>query len=75
MRGRTVLRTIRLGGWDPELLRSGVLALLFLAGALAGHLYAGAWSPDTRRALEQYLSDYPPCTTRGAWRCPCSGAR
>ena len=58
MRGRTVLRTIRLGGWDPELLRSGVLALLFLAGALAGHLYAGAWSPDTRRALEQYLSDY-----------------
>lgn len=58
MRGRTILRTIRLGGWDPELLRSGVLALLFLAGALAGHLYAGAWSPDTRRALEQYLSDY-----------------
>ena len=51
MRGRMVLRTIRLGGWDPELLRSGVLALLFLAGALAGHLYAGAWSPDTRRAL------------------------
>ena len=25
MRGRTVLRTIRLGGWDPELLRSGML--------------------------------------------------
>ena len=41
MRGRPVLRTIRLGSADPSLLRGLLLALLFLAGALAGHLYAG----------------------------------
>ena len=58
MRGRTVLRAIRLGGWDPALLRSGLLALLFLAGALLGHLYAGACGGETQGALEQYLSDY-----------------
>lgn len=58
MRGRTVLRTIRLGGWDPSLLRGGLLALLFLAGALAGHLYAGACGEETQGALAQYLRDY-----------------
>ena len=41
MRGRPVLRTIRLGSADPSLLRGLLLALLFLAGALAGHLRRG----------------------------------
>lgn len=47
MRGRTVLRTIRLD--DPSLLRGLLLAALFLAGALAGHLYAGACGEETDR--------------------------
>ena len=58
MRGRTVLRTIRWGDWDPSLLRGLLLALLFLAGALAGHLYAGACGVEARAALDQYLTDY-----------------
>ncbi len=58
MRGRTVLRTIRLGPWDPSLLRSLLLALFFLAGALAGHVYAGACSGEAQPALSQYLKDY-----------------
>lgn len=53
-----VLRTIRLGEWDPPALRTVVLALAFLGGALAGHLYAGSCGEDTWEALEQYLGDY-----------------
>ena len=58
MRGRMVLRTIRLGGWDPSVLRGLLLAVLFLAGALAGHLYAGSCGEETWTALGQYLDDY-----------------
>lgn len=58
MRGRTVLRTIRLGPWDPSLLRSLLLALFFLSGAMLGHLYAGACGEEAQAALAQYLRDY-----------------
>ena len=58
MRGRTVLRTIRLGPWDPSLLRGLLLALFFLAGALAGHLYAGVCGGEAQPALNQYLKYY-----------------
>ncbi|MDE7219575.1 MAG: hypothetical protein K2O45_08155 [Oscillospiraceae bacterium] len=58
MRGRMVLRTIRLGGWDPSVLRELVLAALFLAGALVGHLYAGSCGEEIWTALGRYLSDY-----------------
>ena len=58
MRGRMVLRTIRLGGWDPSVLRELALAALFLAGALAGHLYAGSRGEETWTALGRYLDDY-----------------
>jgi len=58
MRGRPVLRTIRLGSADPSLLRGLLLALFFLAGALAGHLYAGTCGEEAQGALDQYLTDY-----------------
>ncbi len=58
MRGRTVLRTIRLGGWEPRVVRSVVLALCFLLGAAAGHLYAGTCGQETQAALRAYLTDY-----------------
>lgn len=58
MRGRMVLRTIRLGGWDPNLIRLLLLALAFLAGALGGHLYAGSCGEEAWEALGQYLRDY-----------------
>lgn len=58
MRGRMVLRTIRLGGWDPNVMRLLLLALAFLAGALAGHLYAGSCGEEAWEALGQYLGDY-----------------
>ena len=58
MRGRTVLRTIRLGPWDPSLLRSLLLALFFLVGSLVGYLYAGACGEEAQTALNQYLTDY-----------------
>lgn len=58
MRGRMVLRTIRLGGWDPNLMRLFLLAAAFLAGALGGHLYAGACGQEAWEALGQYLGDY-----------------
>lgn len=64
MRGRPVLRTIRLGSADPSLLRGLLLALLFLAGALAGHLYAGTCGEEAQGALDQYLTDY--CAVYGA---------
>ena len=55
MGGRPVLRTIRLTGFDPSWLRALLLAAIFLAGALAGHMYAGRC--DTG-ALSAYLRDY-----------------
>ena len=58
MRGRPVRRTIRLGSADPSLLRGLLLALLFLAGALAGPLYAGTCGEEAQGALDQYLTDY-----------------
>ncbi len=58
MRGRMVLRTIRLGDWDPAALRSAGLVLCLALGALAGHLYAGACGEDTVNALRAYLTDY-----------------
>lgn len=65
MRGRMVLRTIRLNGWDPSWLRGFLLALIFLAGALAGHLYAAACGEDTWAALSRYLNDY--CRLYDGW--------
>ena len=56
MRGR--MMAIRLGGWDPALLRMVVLAALFLAGALAGHFYAGSCGPEAGEALGAYLDGY-----------------
>lgn len=58
MRGRMVMRTIRLGGWDPNMTRLLLLALAFLAGALGGHLYAGSCGQEAWEALGQYLGDY-----------------
>ena len=58
MRGRMVLRTIRLGGWEPDWMRLALLAAVFLGGALGGHLYAGSCGEETWEALGQYLSDY-----------------
>lgn len=58
MRGRMVLRTIRWGGWDPSVLRGVLLVLMFLAGALAGHLYAASCGGEAQKALGQYLTDY-----------------
>lgn len=58
MRGRMVLRTIRLGVWEPDWMRLALLAAAFLGGALGGHLYAGSCGADTWEALERYLSDY-----------------
>lgn len=58
MRGRPILRTIRWNHFDPSMLRSAALALLFLAGALAGHLYAGSCAPETQDALSRYLADF-----------------
>lgn len=58
MRGKMVLRTIRMGGWDASAVRSILLALAFLAGALAGHLYAGACGEETWSSLKGYLDDY-----------------
>ena len=58
MRGRMVLRTIRLGGGDPGVVRLLLGALAFLGGALAGHLYAGSCGQEAWEALGQYLGDY-----------------
>ena len=55
MRGRPVLRTISWKPWDPSLLRGLLLALFFLSGALAGHLFAAGCDQD---ALSRYLQDY-----------------
>ena len=58
MRGRPVLRTISWKPWDRSLLRGLLLALFFLLGALAGHLYAGACVKADPSALSRYLTDY-----------------
>ena len=58
MRGRTVLRGVRWGAWDPSLLRGLALAALFLAGALGGHLYAAGCGEASQAALGRYLNDY-----------------
>lgn len=58
MRGRMVLRTIRLGDWNPSALRTIALTAAFLGGALAGHLFAGSCGEETWETLGQYLGDY-----------------
>lgn len=58
MRGRMVLRTIRLGVREPDWMRLALLAVVFLGGALGGHLYAGSCGEETWETLGQYLSDY-----------------
>ena len=58
MRARPLLRTIRLRPADPSLLRGLLLALFFLAGALAGHLCARSWDTSAQNALTGYLTDY-----------------
>ncbi len=58
MRGRMVMRTIRLGDWDPSALRTVMLGLAFAGGALAGHLYAGSCGEEVWEALARYLGDY-----------------
>ena len=49
------LVSIRLTGFDPSLGRALLLAALFLAGALLGHIYAGFCDAA---ALSAYLRDY-----------------
>lgn len=57
---RPASRAIRLGEWDPAVLRGLLLALFFMVGALAGHLYAGTWESEAQDSLRAYLTDY--CT-------------
>lgn len=64
MRGRPLLRTIRLKPVDPSLLRSLLLALFFLAGSLVGYLCARSWDSVAQTALSGYLTDY--CTVYDA---------
>lgn len=58
MRGRMVMRTIHLGGWDPDWTRLLLLAAAFLGGALGGHLYAGSCGEEIWESLAAYLGDY-----------------
>ena len=58
MRGRPFVRTIRWKPLDPSLLRVLLLALFFLAGALAGHLSAVSWDVSAQNAMDGYLTDY-----------------
>ena len=60
MRARPLLRTIRLGPADPSLFRRTLLALFFIAGALAGYFCARSWDAAAQSALGGYLTDY--CT-------------
>lgn len=64
MRGRPLLRTIRLKPVDPSLLRSLLLALFFLTGSLVGYLCARSWDSVAQTALSGYLTDY--CTVYDA---------
>jgi len=50
--------TIRLNDWDGGVLRLALLAGAFLAGALAGHLFAGSCGEETWETLRRYLEDY-----------------
>lgn len=43
---------------DPAALRGVLLALCFLAGCLAGRLYAGSWGESARSSMAAYLRDY-----------------
>ena len=56
MRGRPVLHRIELGAWEPSMLREVLLALFFLAGALAGHVYALCCDEGAQAELGRYLS-------------------
>lgn len=58
MRGRPFMRTIKWKPMDPSLLRALLLALVFLAGALAGHLCAVSWDVSAQNAMSGYLADY-----------------
>lgn len=58
MRGRPVLHRIELGSWGPSGLRGVLLALFFLAGALAGHVYALCCDGEAQGALSGFLRDY-----------------
>ena len=58
MRGRPLIRAIRWKAMDPSLLRALLLALFFLAGALAGHLCAVSWDVSAQDAMSGYLTDY-----------------
>lgn len=58
MRGRMMLRTIRLGDWDPQAMRVVILGLAFAGGAAAGHLFAGSCGEEAWEALSGYLGDY-----------------
>ena len=64
MRGRPLLRTIRLKPVAPSLLRSLLLALFFLTGSLVGYLCARSWDSVAQTALSGYLTDY--CTVYDA---------
>ena len=55
---RARMMAIRMGGWDPAVLRLIVLAALFLAGALAGRVYAGSCGEAAQTALGEYLDGY-----------------
>ena len=58
MRGRPVLHRIELGAWEPSMLREVLLALFFLAGALAGHVYALCCDEGAQAELGRYLRDF-----------------
>lgn len=64
MRGRAVLRAIRLKPWEPAMfreptmLRGLLLGVFFLAGAFLGHIYAGSFDGGAQAALDRYLTDY-----------------
>ena len=63
MRGRMVLRTIRLGDWDPALPRAFFLALAFLAGALVFRL----WTAFVPVGIFGGGRGADPAAVRGLW--------
>ena len=81
MRGRPLLRTIRLKPVDPSLLRSLLLALFFLAGSLVGYLCARSdsicwqlchtlfrlYSPDFPAGVCLCRCGLDPGAGRGVW--------
>lgn len=58
MRGRTIMRTIRLRDLDLSRFRGAVIALCFALGALLGHLFAAHCGEETMETLRAYLADY-----------------